>query len=92
MIVNIIFGLLAALLVGWILWRTVRSIQRAELDPIYRRRLIRFGMMYVAAGVIGVVLVATRQEPVGTLVGLPVVGWLAWSLFRAANRLKIPPS
>jgi uncharacterized membrane protein YvlD (DUF360 family) len=93
MITNTIFGILAALLVGWMLWHFVRSVERSQVDPIYRRRrLIRFGIMYVVSAVIGIVLVVTRQEPVLTLVGLPVVAWLAWSLFRAASRVKVPPS
>jgi uncharacterized membrane protein YvlD (DUF360 family) len=92
MITNALFGTLAALLVGWMLWRFVRSVNRAAVDPIYRRRrLIRFGMLYVVAGVIGIVLVVTRQEPVLALAGLPVVAWLAWSLFRAASQIKVPP-
>ena len=90
---NTIFGILAAVLVGWMLWRFVRSVNRAAADPLYRRRrLIRFGMVYVFAGVIGIVLVVTRQGPALALVGLPVVAWLAWSFFRAASQIKVPPS
>jgi uncharacterized membrane protein YvlD (DUF360 family) len=74
------------------IWRFCRSIERAE-DPKYRRRLlIRFGTMYVAAAVIGIVLVAIGQEPILSLVGLPVVALLAWSFFRRAAKVNVPPA
>jgi uncharacterized membrane protein YvlD (DUF360 family) len=48
--------------------------------------------MYVAAAVIGIVLVAIGQEPILSLVGLPVVALLAWSFFRRAAKVNVPPA
>jgi uncharacterized membrane protein YvlD (DUF360 family) len=93
MISTVIIGVLASSLFVWMIWRFCRSIERAEGDPKYRRRLlIRFGTMYVAAAVIGIVLVAIGQEPIQSLAGLPVVALLAWSFFRRTAKVNVPPA
>ncbi len=92
MVVTVVVGVLAftALLV-WMMWRLYRSMERAERDPRYHRRvLMRGAMLYGGSAVFGIVLVATGREPIQSLVGLPVVALLVWSYMKAALRVKVP--
>ena len=76
----------------YLLWRTVKSVERMERDPRYlRRRLFWFGMLYVAGAVFAVYEVAVGDEPLATLVGLPVSLAFAWFWLRAATRVRVPP-
>ena len=92
MIIDAIFGVIVALFLGVVMWRTAAAAKRARIDPFYRRRrLTRWAWMYVSAGLIGIFLVAARRESPLSLVGLPVVAVLAWILFRAARKVEVPP-
>ena len=76
----------------WFFWRSWKSVERAERDPRYlRRRLLLMGMIYVAGAVFGIEQVATRKQPVQSLIGLPIAVCFAWFWLRSASRVKVPP-
>jgi hypothetical protein len=78
---------------AYMMWRVCRSAEGAERDPKFlRRRLIRWGMLYVFTLVIGIVEVATGKEPAVLLLGLPITALIAWSFFRKAMKIRIPPA
>lgn len=91
-IATVIVGVLGfSAFLAWMLWRMSRRVERAERDPRYLRRvLIRGGLLYACGAVFGIILVATGNEPKETLIALPVVALLTWTLFRAALRVKVP--
>jgi len=94
MIATVIVGVLGttAILI-LMLWRLTKSVGRAERDPKYLRRNMRLlGLIYVGAAVFAIVEVATGQEPIQTLFGLPIGLLLAWLWLRQAGKVKIPPS
>gem|GEM_PF-3403855 len=98
MIATIIVGVLAfSAFLAWMAWwkgsRAYQSAVRAEQDPRYlRRRLFRRGMMCVGCTVLFIALVATGREPKKGLIALPIGVALAWTSFRAAFRVKVPPT
>ena|SRR5579864_7405657 len=76
----------------WRLWRLYLSMERAERDARYRRRvLMRLPILYGASAVFGIVLVASGREPIQTLLGLPVVALLIWLYLKAALAEKVSP-
>ena len=76
----------------WLFWRAWKSVERAERDPRYlRRRLVLLGMIYVFGAVFGIEQVATGQQPLQSLIGLPIAVGLAWFWLRSASRVKVPP-
>ena len=92
-IAAIIIGILVAcLFLGYGLWRAGESADRANHDPRYRRRmLMRGATVYIVVGVLIIVGVAARKEPVEALYGLPVGLIIIWLLIRAALKTKAPP-
>jgi len=94
MIATSIVSVLAfAAFLAWMMLRTVRRAERTERDPKYlRRRLIRWGMLYVVCAVVLLVEVATGSQPKAMLLGLPIPALIAWLFFRTALGVKIPPS
>jgi len=56
----IIAVLAATAVLGWVMWRLVRSAKRMERDPKYLRRLIWAAMIYVFG-----VLFGTIESSVG---------------------------
>jgi len=97
MIATIIVGVLAfSAFLAWMAWwngkRAYRFAVRMERDPQHaRRRLLRRGMIYVGCTLLLVVLVATGREPKQGLIALPIGVAFAWTSFRAAFRVKVPP-
>jgi hypothetical protein len=91
-IATVIIGVLVVTaLMGWMMWRLYRSAERMERDPKYlRRRLVWGAMIYVIAALFGIIEVARGEQPIQTLVGLPIALFLIWALLRAASRVKIP--
>jgi hypothetical protein len=80
-------------LMVWLFWRLWKSVERAERDPRYlRRRMLFFGMIYVAAALFGIEQVATGRKPLGTLIGLPIALGFAWFWLRSASQVKVPPA
>lgn len=78
---------------AWMAWRVSRSAERADRDPRYlRRRLIRWGLLYVVTVAIGIAEVVTGDQPKALLLGLPITALIAWWFFRAAARVKVPPT
>ncbi len=90
----VIIGVLVATAVmGWMMWRLVRSAERMERDPKYlRRRLIWGAMIYVFGALFGIIEVARGEEPIQALIGLPIVLFLIWVALRSASKVKIPHS
>jgi hypothetical protein len=79
-------------LLGWSFWRMWKTAERAARDPKYlRRRLLFLGGIYLAAVALAIEQVATGQQPIQSLFGLPVGLALAWFWLRSAKRVKVPP-
>jgi len=47
--------------------------------------------VYAGAAVLGIAFVSIGELPKESLVGLPIVMLLSWSLFRAAAKVKAAP-
>jgi hypothetical protein len=74
------------------LWSVVKSTERAERDPWYRRRLfLIMAGMYVVGSVFAISDVLSGHAPLVSLAGLPVVVLLVWFWLRMARRVRIPP-
>jgi len=70
-------------LLAWGMWRLYKTLERAERDPKYVRRLfMRSGIVYGCSAVIGTVLVATGNLPKASLIGLPIVALFCWTNIR----------
>ena len=91
--VSIVVGVFAAsALLGWLLFRAGKSMDSANLDPIYRRRLFALlAGVYVISMMVGVSGVIRGTQPVWSLVCLPIPLLIAYVLLRAASRTKVPP-
>lgn len=75
---------------GWSAWK---ETERAETEARYRRRmLLRMALLYVACAVLGIAEVISGRAPKESLLGLPIAAFLAWVLWKAATRVKIPPA
>ncbi len=89
--IAIIAVLAATAALGWTMWRVVRSAERMERDPKYlRRRLIWVAVIYVFGTVFGIIEVATGQQPIQSLIGLPIVLAMIWFFLRSASKVKVP--
>lgn len=87
----IIVVLVATAVMGGMMWRLFRSVERMERDPKYlRRRLIWGAMIYVFGVLFGIIEVARGEQPIQALIGLPIVLFLIWVLLRSASKVKIP--
>jgi hypothetical protein len=49
------------------------------------------GVVYIVVGIFIIVEVAARKELVQALYGLPIGVIIAWLLFRAVTKTKVPP-
>ncbi len=89
---TVIIGVLVATAVmGWMMWRLARSAERMERDPKYlRRRLVWAAMIYVFGALFGIIEVARGEQPVQTLIALPIVLFLIWVILRSSRKVKIP--
>jgi hypothetical protein len=84
----LVFGLLLGYGVRW----AAEAGDRATNDPRYRRRMLGLcGVVYIVVGIFIIVEVAVRKEPVQVLYGLPIGVIIAWLLFRAVTKTKVPP-
>jgi hypothetical protein len=92
MIATFILGVVAStVILAWLMWRVRQSVERGEGDAKdLRRRLRWLGLIYAGGSAVAVVAVATRQEPVEILIGVPVGLLLAWFWFQTASRVGIP--
>ena len=74
------------------MFRAVKSLDRLNSDPGYQRRLfILLAGVYVVSMVVGVNAVIREDQPVWSLVGLPIPVLMAYFLLRTASRTKVPP-
>ena len=74
------------------LWKAFRDQERAERDRRYLRRvLLRAGLIYVFGAIFGTYEAVTGNQPIQSLIGLPIVLLLAWFYVRSALKLKVPP-
>jgi hypothetical protein len=89
---TVITGVLVATAVlGWMMWRLARTAERMARDPKYlRRRLIWGAMIYVFGALFGIIEVARGEQPVQTLIGLPIALFLIWVILRSASKVRIP--
>jgi hypothetical protein len=89
---TVIIGVLVATAVmGWMMWRLFRSVERMERDPKYLRRSLIYGaVIYVFGALFGIIEVARGEQPIQALIGLPIVLFLIWVLLRSASKVKIP--
>jgi hypothetical protein len=87
-----IFGVLAfCAFVGWGALRMLKSAERAENEPKYRRRnLLVMGVIYAFGGINGIINVALGDAPAWALCLLPIPVLIAWAFFRRASRIKNP--
>jgi len=79
-------------LFGWQMWRLGKRLDRQGQEPGYSsKNLRRGGFVYAGAAVLGIAFVSIGELPKESLVGLPIVMLLRWSLFRAAAKVKAAP-
>jgi hypothetical protein len=94
LIVTIIAGVMAACgFFGWMAWRLCKSVERAERDPRYLRRIL-FGsaLLYALGAVLAVSDVVTGEQPPQYLFALIIPAALIWLFIKAASRVKVPPA
>src|ERR1700688_266145 len=91
LIVTIIVSVMAACgFFGWMAWRLCQSVDRAERDPRYLRRILLGGALLYTLGAISAVSdVITRKEPAQYLFGLIIPAALIWFFIKAASRVKV---
>jgi hypothetical protein len=88
----ILLVLAASAIFGWFMFRAAKSLDRAESDPSYRRRLILIPVaIYVVSTVYGVSQVILGRQPVQSLIGLPFVLLLIYGGLKAAMKTGAPP-
>jgi hypothetical protein len=92
-IATIIIGVLAlSALLGWMMWRMAKAVERAERDPRYVRRwLMIFGTLYGLGALTGVGKVISGTAPPFSLIGLAIPLTIVWYCFRAVIHMKVPP-
>lgn len=89
-IVAVVFAVSA--LLGLLMSRWGKSMDRMEREPRYRRRWMYYGAAVYGFGIVyGVSQVLTGNAPAQVLLGLPIPLLLVWFCLRAAKRVKIPP-
>jgi hypothetical protein len=93
MIATVIVGVLVSTaFLALTMWLVCRSAERAERDLKYRRRTLLFvAMLYGGFAAFGIVSVATGEEPISSLIGLPIAAAFVWAYLRAARKVKVPP-
>jgi amino acid transporter len=93
MFISVVGGVFAAAaLVGWVMYRSAKSMDRAERDPKYKRRLLYIGAAIYSYGLVaGVAQVLSGDAPPATLLAAPIPLIFVWFYLRAAKRMKIPP-
>jgi len=92
-IISVVGGVFAATsLFGWTMYRYAKSMDRAEREPKYRRRLLYMGAAIYSCGLVaGVAQVLSGDAPPATLLAAPIPVVFVWFYLRAAKRVKIPP-
>jgi hypothetical protein len=93
MFISVVVGVVtASALIGWTMFRAAKSWDRAASDPRYRRRqLILLAAVYVVSIMFGVSELIRGNQPVLSLVGLPIPLLIVYWLLRTAGRTKVPP-
>jgi hypothetical protein len=91
-IAGVVVGVLAfTAMFIWLLWRMAQSVERAEREPRYLRRILFIlGGVYVAGAINAIIQVLSGNQPLEALVGLPIGALLAWFYLRTAFRVKLP--
>jgi hypothetical protein len=76
----------------WACLHAFREAERLNRDPgRFRRLCLGLGLLYVGTSVYGIIQVFIGNEPLTTLVGLPIALALAWGFLKYANGLKAQP-
>jgi|SRR5215471_14638170 len=93
MLIGLVVGVGAAsVLLGWMMSRLAKSMDRVQRDPKYKRRMLVYGAAPYAFGIVaGVWQVLSGAASPVALLALPIPLIFLWIFLRAAKRLKIPP-
>ena len=85
--------LLASAVLGWALFLFGKHMDRADRDARYRNRwiLIGGGVVCILSPLMAVWDIATGEDPIQALAGLPLPLLVAWYVIREARRTKLPP-
>jgi hypothetical protein len=90
--ISVVGGVFAvAALLGWTMYRSAKSMDRAEQDPKYKRRVFYIGAAIYGFGLIaGVARVLSGDAPPAALLPAPIPLLFVWFYLREAKRVKIP--
>ena len=93
MLISVVVGVGAtSALLGWMMFRFAKSMDRMERDPKYRRRKLSYGACIYGFGmVLGVSQVLSGAASPAALLLLPIPLVFVWIFLRAAKRVKLPP-
>jgi hypothetical protein len=93
MFVKITIGILVfSAMLGWGAFRAAKSADRSSRDPRYRRRqLLLAAAMYAVFVTFGILEIVVNKESPFFALCLTVPLLFLWRLWRAANRVGIPP-
>jgi hypothetical protein len=91
--ITIVVGVFAvAAFIGWRTYRLGMSMDRAQQDPKYMRRVLYRGAALYGFGLVfGVTQVISGDLPPASLLAAPISLLLIWFYLRTAKRVKIPP-
>jgi len=91
-LIRVVLGVSAAsALFGWIMFRFSKSMERAERDPKYKRRIfLRSAAVYGCGIVLGVVQVLSGDAPPWALLGLAIPILFVWWFLRLAKQARTP--
>ena len=94
MFISVVVGVLTAglCMVRVVMFLTAKSTIRSASDPRCRdRQLFLLATVYVVSITVSVAAVIRGNQPVLSLVGLPIPLLLVYWLLRTASRTRVPP-
>lgn len=93
MLIGVVIGVsVVSALFGWMMFRLAKSMDRAERDPKYKRRIFLCCAAIYGLGIVsGVSQVLSGEAPPVALLGLPIPILFVWWFLRLARQVKPPP-